>query len=292
MKILCYHGVTKDKTQGIQNYNNKHLNKKIFLNQVKKLKNNYNIVKLSEIYSKAPSNKEKIAITFDDGFLNNYTEVFPIIKKYKIPVTFFICPGNISNRRYFWVDEIEHCINFCKKKEIKIKLDKEFKFNLEKINKKIIACESIKKFCKNSSDIKRKNLIKSLKKKCGFKFKNINIYKTMTWSNIFEMCKNDLIDFGIHSYKHEILSKLQGDELNTNIKKSIQILQKKINKKIFLASYPEGKKNHFNKKVVKVLKKFNIMICPTSISGNNNLKTDPFNLKRYMIGFKNVQFKF
>ncbi len=34
--------------------------------------------------------KKPIIITFDDGYLNNYTHAFPIVKKYNIPITIFV----------------------------------------------------------------------------------------------------------------------------------------------------------------------------------------------------------
>ena len=64
----------------------------------------------------------------------------------------------------------------------------------------------------------------------------------------------------------------------------------KINKKVSIASYPEGRYEHFNKKVINVLRSYNIKIAAMSLSGVNNYKTNLFYLKRYMAGFKGVKF--
>ncbi|MBQ2968064.1 MAG: polysaccharide deacetylase family protein [Clostridia bacterium] len=34
--------------------------------------------------------EKPVIITFDDGYLNNYTHAFPIVKKYNIPITIFV----------------------------------------------------------------------------------------------------------------------------------------------------------------------------------------------------------
>lgn len=39
---------------------------------------------------KADLPEKPIIITFDDGYLNNYTHAFPIVKKYNIPITIFV----------------------------------------------------------------------------------------------------------------------------------------------------------------------------------------------------------
>ena len=47
-----------------------------------------------------------MAITFDDGYENWYTLAFPIIKKLKVPVSFFIST-NQANYSFLWSDFID-----------------------------------------------------------------------------------------------------------------------------------------------------------------------------------------
>ncbi len=63
-------------------------------------RNNYNVVSLEEMGRyikdrKRPPHKT-IAITFDDGYYNNYERAYPILKKYKIPATIFIIVDKIG----------------------------------------------------------------------------------------------------------------------------------------------------------------------------------------------------
>jgi peptidoglycan/xylan/chitin deacetylase (PgdA/CDA1 family) len=41
-----------------------------------------------------------VAITVDDGHKSVYTDLFPLVRKYKIPVTLFLYPSAISNASY------------------------------------------------------------------------------------------------------------------------------------------------------------------------------------------------
>ena len=67
----------------------------VFERQMRFLKkNNYNVVSLDSLIPLLEAKKRipprTVAITFDDGYKDNYTYVFPILKKYQLPATIFI----------------------------------------------------------------------------------------------------------------------------------------------------------------------------------------------------------
>lgn len=75
------------------------------------IKKKFIFSKLSEIEN---SIRNKIILTFDDGYKDNYSVLLPIIQKYNIPVTIFISTGFIgsvftdsSQIQYDMLDEIE-----------------------------------------------------------------------------------------------------------------------------------------------------------------------------------------
>lgn len=46
-----------------------------------------------------------VAVTFDDGYIDNFHQARPLLEKYEIPVTVFICSGYAG--REFWWDEVD-----------------------------------------------------------------------------------------------------------------------------------------------------------------------------------------
>lgn len=70
---------------------------------------NYNVVPLERIARMIRDNEKippkTIAITMDDGYKNNYTHAFPILKKYALPATIFLIVNEIDrpqNDRLGW----------------------------------------------------------------------------------------------------------------------------------------------------------------------------------------------
>ncbi|MDD5428224.1 MAG: polysaccharide deacetylase family protein [Candidatus Omnitrophica bacterium] len=64
-------------------------------------KHHYNVIPLEKaapyIAKKERPPLKTIAITFDDGFENNYTEAYPVLKKYNIPATIFVIIEKIGS---------------------------------------------------------------------------------------------------------------------------------------------------------------------------------------------------
>lgn len=83
---------------------------KIFERQMRFLKeHNYNVISLNEVAAMIKNKKKippkTIAITFDDGYKDNYIYAFPILKKYNLPATIFIIVNEVGRPdRLSWDD--------------------------------------------------------------------------------------------------------------------------------------------------------------------------------------------
>lgn len=56
-------------------------------------KRSYQFLTMSEIISGDYDSAPRVALTFDDGFQDNYTHVFPLLKQFKAKATIFLCPN-------------------------------------------------------------------------------------------------------------------------------------------------------------------------------------------------------
>lgn len=61
--------------------------------------NNYTSIFASDL-SKAHNYKKPVIITFDDGYLDNYTDAYPLLKKYNMKATIFVVSDKINTANY------------------------------------------------------------------------------------------------------------------------------------------------------------------------------------------------
>lgn len=75
------------------------------------VRNKYNIVSLHKLKKLQESGKpipyKTVVITFDDGYENNYTNAFEVLKEYDIPAAIFIVVDKIGKSGYLSWDQIE-----------------------------------------------------------------------------------------------------------------------------------------------------------------------------------------
>jgi len=104
-KILMYHSIANNPNDPYS------VTTAMFKMQINYLlKNKYDIISLQKLVSglkKGNSMKNKIVITFDDGYKNFITNAFPILKEYKIPATVFLV-FDLVGKKANWNNDIEH----------------------------------------------------------------------------------------------------------------------------------------------------------------------------------------
>ncbi len=98
--ILMYHSVSPE----ARKENRLSVSEKTFERQMRFLKERkYKVLPLEELAALIKEKKKipsrAVAITFDDGYKNNYTYAFPILKKYNLAATIFIIINEVGRRQ-------------------------------------------------------------------------------------------------------------------------------------------------------------------------------------------------
>ena len=86
-RILMYHNTSSDLPSGMN------ITPELLEKQIQYLiKKKYTFLKISDLPI-FPSLSRHVVLTFDDGFVGNYTYLFELLKKYKVPATIYLTPN-------------------------------------------------------------------------------------------------------------------------------------------------------------------------------------------------------
>ncbi|MBK1812425.1 polysaccharide deacetylase family protein [Clostridium sp. YIM B02505] len=104
--ILCYHDVNPTKGNDLL------LNPDKFRQQMKYLKDNdYSTLTLDELHGylreNIPIPSKSIVLTFDDGYIGNYTYAFPILKEFGFTATIFMISECVDKDSYLTSNQVK-----------------------------------------------------------------------------------------------------------------------------------------------------------------------------------------
>ena len=92
--VLMFHGVSSIKRKEIHYNAQPHIDKKDLEKILQWLTKNFDFLTPNDLIN---TNKSGVLLTFDDGFANNYSNVLPLIEKYKCHAIYFITTKHLMN---------------------------------------------------------------------------------------------------------------------------------------------------------------------------------------------------
>ena len=215
----------------------------IFELHLEYLHRNYNFISLVQLVDAIHKKdwdsipKNAIVITFDDGHISNY-KLLELFKQYKIKPTIYLVSGIIcTNNKFWWQEEL----GSVEKQPLKYLANKE--------RLKVIEDNKIESQRINNSPV------------------------ALTGAQIREM--SPFVDFQSHTHNHPIITMLDEDELEVELKSPIKILRNH-NLEVNHFAYPNG---DYGIREIKYLKRCGYLSARTTDIGWNNISTDPFLLK-------------
>ena len=298
--ILLYHGVHADGIDlGLRNSSGKHVARSVFAGQMKRLKALRPVVSMRAIadahHGRAELPAGAVAVTFDDGFRNNFTQALPVLEEVRVPATLYVATGFIETGRFIWTDQLEAAFLQSDVDEIDLSVgDEVFRYRLANEDQKIFAYNDTRLRCKVFSNEKKDDAVQAIVDRLAGQLGSDDpLSAFMTWDELRQMNASPFVDIGGHTVDHIALARVPHDEMTRQIDRSVSRLSDELSEPCTLFSYPEGQEGDFNADVIGHLKQQGFDHCPTAIDGDNNAhRTDPFHILRRMVGMEGRRFPF
>lgn len=261
---ICMYHYVRD-FQNCRYPNIKGMDVRSFRSQMEFFKNNFTVVRMEQVMNSLkeatalPDNA--VLLTFDDGYVDNYTYVLPILEEFGFQGSFFIPAKTISQKLLLDVNKIHFLLASANTeellKDVKLKLDyyrgQEFQYPSTEDLWNQYAVEN--RFdCKEIIFIKRilqtvlpeelRNRLSSelFEAYVGVKEEVLASELYMTKEQIRTLKRHGMY-IGMHGYDHYWLGNLSTEKMREDISEGLSVLDEFIDRKEWVMNYPYGSYN-------------------------------------------------
>lgn len=289
LKILAYHRITQE----LDLHDPLKVSIDSFDKQIQYLKKHYTILSGERLLNIINANeklpKKSCLITFDDGWMDNYTNALPVLKKYRVPAIIFISTAYIGSNKIFWHERLQRLI---RKLPVNMKRD-EFKplsdvwpehviqLLLDTINAPLdIRYNKINELIhelKNYGQVKINEFIEDLLVIC--KLKEDDEPLMLTWDQVLAMSENGF-EIGSHTVNHTILTQVDDDRINYELLESKKTIENKLNRPVYYFSYPNG---DYRNSMMNMVERAGYNAAFAMVTGKPFSSENLFEIKRYML---------
>ena len=234
------------------------------------IKMNYDFVSLDTVHERLTEGyigKKFIAFTFDDGYSDNLTFAYPILKKYDIPFTIYVATNYPDGGIIPWWYPLEDLI--IKNKFLEFENDdKCYKFKCETLPEKEIVFHDIRNILMHSPQEQLSFKVDSFFRNHNIDLSEISEHYMLSWAQIQELNKSNLVNFGAHTVNHLALNKISKNDIRKEVLNSKLRLELKLQQSIDHFSYPFGSTEEVNEREFSIIKECGFKTATTTRWGN------------------------
>lgn len=258
---------------------------RIFERQVSFLSTRYRVVTLDAIVESVRNGKalpqRAVAITFDDGYADNYVNAYAILKRYQAPATFFVTTGCLNGGPVLWTSRLRFLVMRSQERQLTLPLPQEWTFNLSCLREKSRVIRDLKNGLLKLGDEQRREFLDWLAKELKVEREEGLQGLMLSWEHVREMAHNGM-EFGAHTVTHGNLTTLSTQEAREEISYSKTAIEEAIGRPVRHFSYPNpgGTNPHFNREIKEVVRCVGFSSACTSVSGPVRLGDDVYELRR------------
>lgn len=226
--------------------------------QMRYLRDHYQILPLTHLVAHLSGrdriDQPSVIITFDDGFRDNYTYAYPILKELNIPATIFLSTEMVDSREAIWFQMVSFLMMKADPQSIPVEGIAE---RLPRSNDAQIRRSDARMLQKHLKSLPHRKFQSTLTDlKLSMKHENslgalgdLDDAVAITWDQAREMQEHG-IQFGSHTVTHGILSRMEQSEQQRELVQSKRRIEEALGQTVQAIAYPVGRFSSINDDVL------------------------------------------
>jgi peptidoglycan/xylan/chitin deacetylase (PgdA/CDA1 family) len=273
-QILLYHRVNDSEDPLFDT-----VSVRVFDGQMALLRRRFRVLSLDELVERRERNDvppNAVAITFDDGYRDNFENAFPILRRHGLPATVFLTSATVGSKELLWHDRLLDA--FRETKVASLDVDGET-LPLRTPALRRAAVYACLRGLRRMDPRRRDEEVARLAAALAVAEPDERRWSKLTWEEVREMAGGG-ISFGAHTANHPILTRIPREEAVREILDSRDAIARGLGRPVSLFAYPNGGRADFDEGVKQAVRDAGFRCAVTAIPGANDATTDPFELRR------------
>jgi peptidoglycan/xylan/chitin deacetylase (PgdA/CDA1 family) len=236
-----------------------------------------------------PLPENAAALTFDDGFRDNYETAFPLLKKRGCPATVFVATEPLTKKTSLWPYKLLFWIKNSPASRLEFSPGElpgtgRIAFDLRTKRRRRRALYAIEAALSRVSRRERERLLAGIAEKLGLALDDdpFEELQMLTWEQLREMAEGGMT-IGSHTLSHPTLPALSRDDARREIAESKAVLEAELKRPVKLFAYPFGGFEHFSPEIQALVNEAGYEGACTTIGGVNLPGANPLALRRVAV---------
>uniref|UniRef100_I2Q326 Putative xylanase/chitin deacetylase n=1 Tax=Desulfovibrio sp. U5L TaxID=596152 RepID=I2Q326_9BACT len=264
------------------------ISEEYFRRQLAHLARDYDVLTEREVIDclggKGRFPRKALLLTFDDGYKDNFTLAYPVLRDLHLPALFFIPTLPWSSRRLGWWDLIAWCVK--KTDRPAVTIDGEARPLGTTAEKAAVIASLLRKFYR-LPDAETRDLLETLSRDLDVALPDVAVQsrELMTTAEIREMIEHGMA-VGAHTHSHKVLSTLDRETQDREIGTSKKLLEEGLGVTVRSFAYPVGTAHSFDDGTKKLVRDHGFSLAFSFYSGVNDPAggIDPYDIRRTFRG--------
>jgi peptidoglycan/xylan/chitin deacetylase (PgdA/CDA1 family) len=180
-----------------------------------------------------PDDRPMVALTVDDGYGDNYTHMYPVMRRAGVPVTVFLATDYLDTGRLPWPTRLSAMLQFATVP----RLDAPVAMRLATAVERLAAGRVLRKVLSGMGHAERDRVLARLE--ADLRPRPFKPLPPLTWQQVREMSRAG-IRFGAHTHFHGWLDRLPTEEVDEELVRSRQRIEAETGEPCTLLAYPNG----------------------------------------------------
>lgn len=252
---------------------------KHFEEHMRYIADHYPVLRFEEDWSEVE--EPSVVVTFDDGYLDNYTIALPILEKYRIPATIFVSTGSMGTEDLLWWDCLDRLVMAREDVPASVTVNGEaFALYGERRDGNGTLLHEVWKVLKQSLPSQRDAVLQELKRGLGEDVYRSASDRVVTGEELKRLADSPWITIGGHTVTHSMLSVESEEMQKWEFAESKHRIEEIIGDAVDVMSYPFGARRDIAEITPEIAKECGYKKAAVNWRGIAGGDTDPFLLPR------------